>query len=742
MANAIPTVTLSPSSPVYITDWGILNLTCSVDQDVGLGSVLFRRFGHLVIQINTSMSACMYHKADSADTYRYNVTCHQNRTFTMLQQGFNNSDRDTTWSCEMVSAHNGPCNESGNLCISQNVTVLMVFGQLFFTTGSMLYTAQRYDNGMTLACEAYNGFGSTQRSDNLKLIIYHPPTICSLQSVYRVIEKQTLNLTCQANSNPQPSHISWFPSGEVYSTSILYFNSVSRNNSGNYTCTALNNMTSTDGVQRTGSDTKWIEVDVLYPPFIFSPTSPYKVIEYETLDVTCQVIGNPTPDKIFWSSSGEAYFSRLYFKSVTRNNSGNYTCTARNIMTPGVGAPQIGSDTRQIEYTVTDPATVFVQTEVYKVIENHTLDVPCQIFSNPPPDQIFWFPSGEASDPSRLYFKSVSRNNSGNYSCTARNTMTPSVGGQQKSSDTREIAVDILYPSAITEFTAKDNELFENSSLQLQCRVDSNPYSVISLYHGDNLKFRVQDTYELKYTSTVGCLDAGIYTCRANNSLMNGDTVSADAHIKVLCKPGIPTEFEINGRAHDSVTLEWTPGFPGSNPQYFFIEYRRLPDVKWLTASPASEDTNLKKQYYTVYGLQQETSYEFQMFAINKVGPSAYTNVINGTTSGIIGEYKTNSTPIVPLVGGVLGAIAVAVIVIVASNFGKRRGCCKKNSTKLEDNLGNDVLSSASRTDQEYLNMHQIDHKQSNINKTADQELTGTTLVIAMTFCISMLTLT
>ncbi|KAL3887364.1 hypothetical protein ACJMK2_027306 [Sinanodonta woodiana] len=499
-----------------------------------------------------------------------------------------------------------------------SVDVIALPGHLFITTGSLSYTAHRYDNGLTLACD--------------------PPTIYNLQSFYRVIENQSLNVTCKADSNPQPHHIDWFPRGEAYDSSVLFFNSVTRSNSGNYTCTAINNMTSMTGVQRTGSDTRWIEVDVLFPPTILSPTSYYKVIENQTLDVTCQVISNPTPYQIFWSPGGESYFSRLYFKSVSRNNSGNYTCTARNTMTT-VGAQQIGVDRIQIEMDVLYPPTVFIEieTEICKVRENQTLNITCRIISNPPPDQIVWSPSGEASDPYRLYFKSVSRNNSGNYSCTARNTMTPTDGGQHIGSDTRQIAVDIL------------------------------------------------------------------------------------------CKPGIPTEFNISGRGHDFVTLEWTPGYQGNIPQYFFIEYRILPDGKWLTVSPASEDTHLKKQYFTVYGLQQETTYEFQMFAINKVGLSNYTKVINETTPGIIGDSKRNTSPIAPVVGGVFGAIAVVVIVIITVVLGKRRGFCKKNSTKQEENLEKDVPSSTSRTDPKYSNIRQIgqiNHKNPSINKTTDLELT------------------
>ncbi|KAK3577616.1 hypothetical protein CHS0354_022531, partial [Potamilus streckersoni] len=299
------------------------------------------------------------------------------------------------------------------------------------------------------------------------------------------------------------------------------------------------------------------------PPLIQGLTSPYKVIEYQPLSMTCKVSSNPSPDQILWSPRGESSVpSTLHISSVSRNKSGIYSCTAQNTMTPTVEGQQIGTYTTKIEVDVLYPPSIQGLTSPYKVIEYQPLNVTCQVSSNPPPDQISWSPSGEGSVPSRLYFNSVSRNKSGTYSCTAQNTMTPSVGGQQTGMSTSQIQVNVLYNATITEFAAKYNisEIQENSTLQLYCHVDSNPFSAISLSFADVLISMTQDSHELNFHTTARCLNAGKYICSATNSVMNGVTVSAEVNLKVQCGPRLDYRKNISSMYYrslkDNVTLE------------------------------------------------------------------------------------------------------------------------------------------------------------------------------------------
>ncbi|KAK3608745.1 hypothetical protein CHS0354_010467 [Potamilus streckersoni] len=435
----------------------------------------------------------------------------------------------------------------------------------------LLLSSVSRNNSGTYSCTAQNTMTPTaggqqigRNTSQIYVDVLYPPSIQGLTSPYKVIENQSLNVTCKASSNPPPNQTSWSPSGENSVPSTLYFRFVSRNKSGTYTCTAQNIMEPTGGGKQTGTNTSQIEVDVLYPPLIQGLNSPYKVIEYQPLNVTCKAISNPPPDQISWSPFGEGLVpSILYFISVSRNNSGTYSCTAQNTMRPTTsGGQQTGMNTSQIQVDVLYPPYIWGMNSSYKVIEFQPLNVTCMASSNPPPDNISWSPIGESSVPSMLYFSTVSRNKSGTYSCTAQNTMTPTVGGQQTGMATSQIQVDVMYPATITEFLAKDNitEMMENSTFQLYCRVDSNPYSVISLTFGDVLISMIRDSSELAYSATAGCLNAGKYICNATNSIMNGVTASAEFNLKVQCQPRHDFRKNISVEYYralnDNVTLE------------------------------------------------------------------------------------------------------------------------------------------------------------------------------------------
>ncbi|KAK3588258.1 hypothetical protein CHS0354_035633, partial [Potamilus streckersoni] len=339
-------------------------------------------------------------------------------------------------------------------------------------------------------------------------------------------------------------------------------------------------------------------------------------------------------------------------------------------------------------------------------------------------------------------------------------------------------------PATITKFLAKDDitEIMENSTFHLYCGVDSNPYSVISLTFGDVLKSMIQDSSELAYSATAGCLNAGKYICSATNSIMNGVTASADINLKVQCHPrldfrknisveyyrtlnenitlevsviaypeptnimwfhravesdiwervmnqsfsstvlksdiyvhigsqrdfgdylvnmsnsfglfelvfhvipesvpGIPTDFSITDKSYDSITLEWIPGFWGGYTQTFTIEYRLYPHGTWMYRDSIKEDTNTEKQSFTVNGLHQKTTYEFRMYARNKVGQSNTTHVINTTTSEAWKQSSSDNGTGSVIIGSVLGTcITIAFIVMVVVLFYHRRRLCNNGKS-------------------------------------------------------------
>ncbi|KAK3607328.1 hypothetical protein CHS0354_026221 [Potamilus streckersoni] len=592
--------------------------------------------------------------------------------------------------------YNKPVNRSpvliGNQSISSTPNPIMVPGQLAsdlvisYSTLNLM-SVPLYQN---IFCEARDeaSTGNYTQSVDVQINVVYPPVVQVFPKypVYNVIEG-LLNFVfncniIEANPLPQSNGYSWLHRSLVIQgqNSFSYtIASVQKSHSGEYRCTARNDY---------GSGTSnSLALDVQYPPSIQGLTSPYKVIEYQPINVTCQVSSNPPPNQISWSPSGEGSVpSRLYYSSVSIKNRGIYSCTAQNTMTPTVGEQQTGMSTNQIHVDVLYPPYMSGMNSSYKVIEYQPLNVTCQVSSNPPPDKISWFPTGEGSVSSILYFSSVSRNKSGNYSCTAQNTMTPTVGGQQTGMATSQTQVDVLYPATITEFLAKDNitEIMENSTFHLYCHVDSNPYSVISLTFGDVLKSMIRDSSELTYNATAGCLNSGKYICSATNSIMNGVTVSAEVNLNVQCSPRLDfrkiISFEYYKALNDNITLEVS-----------VIAYPEPTNIMWYhRAADTHLWERLLNQSISSTGLHSNISVhlgsqrDFGDYLVNMSNSFGIYELV----FHVIPEKITETPPtfqVGPIAGGVAsGAIVAVICIILVIILLRRRNQGKKEGPSLK----------------------------------------------------------
>ncbi|KAL3860940.1 hypothetical protein ACJMK2_007035, partial [Sinanodonta woodiana] len=450
-------------------------------------------------------------------------------------------------------------------------------GSKSITLSSLQFTAVRTDNGLLLACGAYNGFGTGKFSGNVTVIVYYPPDVINFTSPLKVIQGQPLEVVCSADGNPTPQ-LTWNPVGEdKMNKSRLYYSAVSRNNAVIHTCTATNNMVPTNGSPQIGLDSRQLLIDVLYSPIVNNFTSPLNAIEGKPLEVICSADGNPSP-QMSWNPEGDDKVnkSRLYYSAISRNKAVVHTCTATNNMIPTTGSPQRGSSYKELLIDVLYPPTVSNFELPVEAIEGKPLEVICSADGNPSP-QLSWNPEGDDKvNKSRLYYSAISRDKTFLHRCTATNHMIPTTGSHQTGSDYKELLINVLYNASIYGFTSKDNisNVNENGSLQLQCQVDSNPYSVISLYLENDLKLKVENAMSLNYTKRAECLDAGTYICSAKNKIMNGTAVSKSIQINVTCYPRLDNRRNIStehyGALGDNVTLE-----------VYFIAHPEPSDIAW-----------------------------------------------------------------------------------------------------------------------------------------------------------------
>ncbi|XP_061884608.1 neuronal growth regulator 1 isoform X1 [Entelurus aequoreus] len=170
----------------------------------------------------------------------------------------------------------------------------------------------------------------------LNLIVKVPPKIYDISSDITVNEGSNVSLICTASGKPEPA-ISWrhiTPSARKYdSGEYLNISSISRDQAGDYECSALNDIAS--------PDTKTVKVTVSFAPSIQEMKSNGVVLGRTAL-LRCEAAAVPSPtfdwfkgEKRILKGQGidiKSLSSRsvLTVSNMTEDRYGNYTCIATN----------------------------------------------------------------------------------------------------------------------------------------------------------------------------------------------------------------------------------------------------------------------------------------------------------------------------------------------------------------------------------------------------------------------------
>ncbi|XP_021373083.1 hemicentin-2-like isoform X3 [Mizuhopecten yessoensis] len=261
--------------------------------------------------------------------------------------------------------------------------------------------------------------------------------------------------------------------------------------------------------------------------------------EGETLpDITCTADCRPGCTFV-WTKPDNTNFTAsavLSLGQLDRSKHGTYRCTAWNV----IGTSGITTSVN-VHYGPGDSITFKSESDVLDSIENQTIpEMLCSADCRPPCTYI-WSKAGRGyPNPLSLYV--ATRNNAGQYTCTADNIV---------SKGTKTWNLIVRFPPRLPSlsYTQGDGNVTENGPKSLICRVESYPPSTIHWYYKANnsLLLATPDVLESTYTlTTAGCLDTGLYTCSARNSVSN-TAVTRDTYINVLCKPRpyqIPKDYQ------------------------------------------------------------------------------------------------------------------------------------------------------------------------------------------------------
>uniref|UniRef100_A0A0N5AV26 Hemicentin-2 n=1 Tax=Syphacia muris TaxID=451379 RepID=A0A0N5AV26_9BILA len=475
------------------------------------------------------------------------------------------------------------------------------------------FTAEKRNSG-ELRCKATNrvdsGYGT------LKLNVLYAPVI-SVQDVYTPIKGDSLVMNCTTDSNPSVDTVYWqLPNGTKHNDSILRISSVSRTDSGNYTCFATNILTvhgnPPRSYPRTSSAVSTVNVRSK-PGRAAIHVSERVIITGTRVVLTCNVSDLGSPKAQYrWTSHTEddAYHgieqasNYIVIEHASLKNSGEYYCTPFNEIGDGEGARYL--------LQVIEPPKIITPLPETKNLNGENPTLYCEAEGYPAPE-IRWLKNGfditdtdntqwsfitERNDEScsvgkycsvvvssRMEFlKPLKWSDKGVYTCIAKNTA-------------EDLAAESTSRISVFHNPVILNEKYPNESLaaaensdtaRITCSVSANPTPRIEWSRGDENLFSGTSRYAIHTTAVVGKVDEfesvleisdlnegdyGPYICRAY-----GDT-GAEAEVVInlqsKSRPQLLKTLRLFATSSTWLLIGWQPGFNGGEQQKFQIEYRK-----------------------------------------------------------------------------------------------------------------------------------------------------------------------
>ncbi|XP_074539171.1 B-cell receptor CD22-like [Halichoeres trimaculatus] len=280
-----------------------------------------------------------------------------------------------------------------------------------------------------------------------------------------VIEGRDVTLSCSSDAYPAPE-FTWYKRtqhGHLRKGSELVFRSIQSSDSGQYSCSAKNDMgTSTSGLT---------SIDVKYAPTICSVSvNPLDEIrENSRVTLTCSCDGYPTPEYTWIKTRDFGYHNTPKLPSVSVSPSG-------------------------------------------EIVEGSSVTLTCSSDANPAANYTWYKKNGnrgrQTDMKSRKYFSSIQSSDSGEYYCEAENKL-----GNRSS---ESISVKVKYaPKPPSVSVSPSGEIVEGSSVTLTCSSDANPAANYTWYKKDEDSPKASG--EIFTVENTGAEHSGDYVCVAQN---------------------------------------------------------------------------------------------------------------------------------------------------------------------------------------------------------------------------------
>ncbi|GFY66508.1 titin [Trichonephila inaurata madagascariensis] len=384
------------------------------------------------------------------------------------------------------------------------------------------------------SCEADNGVGNSIKK-TISVIVYDAPKIQPFQFPPQIKRGDTASITCSLMRGSQPIKFTWIKDNKPIENrqtvniisnedlSGLIIKSIDENSVGNYTCIASNSI---------GSDNFTVKLRVKVPPSWIKEPQDVETVEGQKASFTCFASGSPSP-RIEWRKLGnknnqmpksyrEVDNGTLTFNPASKDDDGSYECKVEN---------GIGEVLTKIVLLVVHDSKDKIQPFIFpqKIREGESAKVMCAVNAEDKAFSFKWFKNGahlkntnrveisSVSDYTLLKIKSVSSQDSGNYTCVASSSL-----------NTLNYTSELLVEAPVQwVFEPTDEEVILGENVKFLCSARGFPTPIVTWskilgeqeYQVDtSSRFRVDIDGTFTITN-VQSDDGATYVCHARNGL-------------------------------------------------------------------------------------------------------------------------------------------------------------------------------------------------------------------------------
>ncbi|XP_032375778.1 basement membrane-specific heparan sulfate proteoglycan core protein isoform X10 [Etheostoma spectabile] len=424
-----------------------------------------------------------------------------------------------------------------------------------------ILVARPEDSG-TYVCTARNNEGTTETK--VEVIVEggsQVPTVPRAsvpEPLMIVVEGQSATLRCEAHGVPSPT-ITWtklrspLPWRHKIVNNSLVLPTVGRQDSGEYICTATNNMGTTEVT---------ILLDVETPPYATSVPDNVAVRVGEVIRLQCLAHGTPPLTYIWTKLDGnmppraQVSGGDLQINLATAEDAGSYKCVASN---------KVAKSEVIAKVTVRSPLAVRVSPQVEVKAQGSAVEFTCSAAGGIE-TKIEWLKEGGALPTNHhikdgvLRIENLEQSNEGVYICRASS-------GYGQAQDTARLTIQALPKVMINVRTSVQTVMIGNS-VEFECQAVGDPEPTVKWSKvGGSLPAHIMVKGGMLRIDQVTEADAGQYRCTATNDV---GSVQSQVVLHVQSLPQIsalPETKEVTVGS-DAVLPCVASGYP-------------VPEIKW-----------------------------------------------------------------------------------------------------------------------------------------------------------------